>query len=75
MNANFNLKDKVVFKEVGIDRNVIHDMGFGGNGPSPRVERRQKETKGIKESDVAENARGAWKWLYYIYDYYREKNH
>jgi hypothetical protein len=75
MNANFNLKDKVVFKEVGIDRNVIHDMGFGGNGPSPRVERRQKETKGIKESAVAENARGAWKWLYYIYDYYREKNH
>jgi hypothetical protein len=50
-------------------------MGFGGNGPSPRVERRQKETKGIKESAVAENARGAWKWLYYIYDYYREKNH
>jgi hypothetical protein len=28
MDANFNLEDKVVFKEVGIDRNVIDDMGL-----------------------------------------------
>jgi hypothetical protein len=48
MDANFNLEDKVVFKEVRIDRNVIEDVSLEDFGPKPRVwkstlERKQKE--------------------------------
>jgi hypothetical protein len=52
----FCLEDKALVKEVGVDRNVISDMGFGANGPSPRVWKvyTRKKTKGRKNDDVVE---------------------
>ena len=49
----FRLEDKALSKEVGVDRNVISEVG-----PRPRVWRvyTRKKTKGMKDDDVAVNA-------------------
>lgn len=49
----FCLEDKALSKEVGVDRNVISEVG-----PRPRVWRvyTRKKTKGMKDDDVAVNA-------------------
>ncbi|PNY16937.1 retrotransposon-related protein [Trifolium pratense] len=53
----FNLEDKVLLKEVGVDRNIIEDVGLEDFGPKPRVWKfySRKKAKGIINDDVAKN--------------------